>query len=857
MRAGLMRCSAMRAGRRDVAGLSALRGLTVCGLAILAGLAPSAWGQQNAPHIGYVYPAGGQQESSFEAVVGGQFLNSVKGAMISGDGVRVMVLESVKPLQQQQVSAWRDRLKELNEKRRLALGGKPGAAANGANPASNALATANTSATASASNTPATTVVSVTDNASATAGNALAGGSAPATAAAPASSAVPANGTASVANTAPVVWTAADQHEANEIRLMLAQYQKRTQNPAIGEKVRLQITVEHSAAAGKRELRLVTANGATNPIYFYVGRLPEWRKLPAGTVTEAEINEQGDLRRNSNNPLPTPVVDVTTPLIVNGQVAAGGVDQYRFAAHKGERLVIAASARELIPYIADAVPGWFQASLTLYDANGKELKYADHYGFHPDPVLLYEIPADGMYTVAIHDSIYRGREDFVYRMMLGEVSFVTAMFPLGGYAGDKTKVEFAGWNLPQTHLTEHSGEKQKSVQTLSVGEEEFNARPFAFDTLPEMTVKGNIQTREKAQRLVLPVIVNGRVSQPDEEEFFQFKGRAGQQIEAEVMARRLDSPLDSVLTLTDANGKVLAANDDFYDESEGLITDHADSRILYKLPADGTYFLRLNDSQGNGGPEFAYRLQVSPAEPDFELRITPSNIDARAGTVVPITVHALRLGGFDGDIVLRLKDAPQGFQLGGEVIPGNQSEIQMTLNMPELGGNRTSHLTLVGEATIAGKLVQRTSVPADDWEQAFFFHHLVETSEMLVTVNGQQKRPPWMGAHWDRPLEMGKGRPAVLKFNLLLPPTAPPKFALSDAPEGIAVDHVESMNGGFAVYVTADKAKAGLRGNLILSMITDRPNPQAKGKVNTLTVQLPAIPFVVPAVQPTANTTPQ
>jgi hypothetical protein len=41
-------------------------------------------------------------------------------------------------------------------------------------------------------------------------------------------------------------------------------------------------------------------------------------------------------------------------------------------------------------------------------------------------------------------------------------------------------------------------------------------------------------------------------------------------------------------------------------------------------------------------------------------------------------------------------------------------------------------------------------------------------------------------------------------------------------------------------------------------MITDRPNPQAKGKVNTLTVQLPAIPFVVvaPAVQPAGNTPP-
>jgi len=35
--------------------------------------------------------------------------------------------------------------------------------------------------------------------------------------------------------------------------------------------------------------------------------------------------------------------------------------------------VIAVHARELIPYIADAVPGWFQASITLYDGSGKEL----------------------------------------------------------------------------------------------------------------------------------------------------------------------------------------------------------------------------------------------------------------------------------------------------------------------------------------------------------------------------------------------------------------------------------------------------------------------------------------------------
>jgi hypothetical protein len=38
--------------------------------------------------------------------------------------------------------------------------------------------------------------------------------------------------------------------------------------------------------------------------------------------------------------------------------------------------------------------------------------------FHPDPVLYYEVPADGHYDLEIKDAIYRGREDFVYRITL-------------------------------------------------------------------------------------------------------------------------------------------------------------------------------------------------------------------------------------------------------------------------------------------------------------------------------------------------------------------------------------------------------------------------------------------------------
>ena len=181
---------------------------------------------------------------------------------------------------------------------------------------------------------------------------------------------------------------------------------------------------------------------------------------------------------------------ITLPGVVNGQILPGQVDRFRFHARKGQRLVIAANARQLIPYIADAVPGWFQATLTLYDAKGKELAYDDDFRFDPDPVLYYEVRADGEYVVEIKDAIYRGREDFVYRITVGELPFITSIFPLGGPAGSKTTVKLTGWNLPTEKLGVDNTQRSPGVYPLSVGEQcSSNRVPFAVSTLPECLEK--------------------------------------------------------------------------------------------------------------------------------------------------------------------------------------------------------------------------------------------------------------------------------------------------------------------------------------------------------------------------------
>ncbi|MGD0017535.1 MAG: hypothetical protein ABSC38_08500, partial [Verrucomicrobiia bacterium] len=76
--------------------------------------------QQTNPHIGYVYPAGGQQGATFKVIVGGQRLASVTNAYVSGAGVQATVIEYNRPLRQNEFNDLRDKLKALREKKAAA-----------------------------------------------------------------------------------------------------------------------------------------------------------------------------------------------------------------------------------------------------------------------------------------------------------------------------------------------------------------------------------------------------------------------------------------------------------------------------------------------------------------------------------------------------------------------------------------------------------------------------------------------------------------------------------------------------------------------------------------------------------------
>ena len=135
----------------------------------------------------------------------------------------------------------------------------------------------------------------------------------------------------------------------------------------------------------------------------------------------------------------------------------------------------------------------------------------------------------------------------MYRITVGELPFVTSIFPLGGRVGESVKIEMDGWNLDKAALTPPSKDAKPGSCLLAATSGTFvsNYVPFALDTLPECMEQEPNDEPSKAQKVNPPIIINGRADSPGEWDVFGVDGKAGETIVAEVTARRLGSPLDS------------------------------------------------------------------------------------------------------------------------------------------------------------------------------------------------------------------------------------------------------------------------------------------------------------------------
>jgi hypothetical protein len=524
--------------------------------------------------------------------------------------------------------------------------------------------------------------------------------------------------TAALVSGTGVVAEVVDSRDPNEDQMDPKKKNRKKNEAAIDEIVTLKITIAPDAGPGDRDICLVTTNMISNKLIFQVGQLRE--------VLEVEPNN----KRKVATPLSS------MPVVVSGQILPGDVDWFQFKAVKGQHLVVDVAARALLPYIADGVPGWFQAVVALCDIKSNVVAVADSFRFSQDPVLIYEVPEDGEYALSIRDSIYRGREDFGYRMRMGELPLITGIFPLGGGVGTSpVPVRVSGVNLPGDKVLVGGGNEGGASRYVMVTNNGLLSNRIRFEggKFPEVVGTEPATQIKNAREVILPVVVNGCIRVAGEKHYYRFQGVKGQVVGFEVQARRLGSSLDSSLMLLDSGGKKLAENDDVKDMGEGFLTHHADSGMTCTLPEGGVYRVIIQDVQGKGGADYAYRLRMGPPEPDFDLRMTPAAVMVPKGGSVPMTVYALRRDGFAGEIQLSIKEAMKGLSLDGALIPAGVDKMTLTLSTTE---QVTGQLMprIMGTATVAGKVVVREAVPAENLMQAFLYQHLFPFQEETVMV---------------------------------------------------------------------------------------------------------------------------
>lgn len=537
-------------------------------------------------------------------------------------------------------------------------------------------------------------------------------------------------------------------------------------SPSISQLVIIKVTIDADAEKGVRELRLTSPRQITNPLRFVVGDLPETKE---------------PLFINVNTEIPVP--EVKLPCVMNGQIMPGEIDRFNFRMSAGDVCTFTLIGRGLNPYMGDTVPGFFQPVMSVSDQSGKEMAFADDFHFNPDPRLIFKAPSDGVYTLSVRDSIYRGRADFVYRVS----AVIGTPLPFG-----------------------------------------INAPELPIPTVAEDDAK-------KGKTLEWPTLISGSVSDPGQTDEFVIKGKKGDVLVAEVFARRLGSPLDSKLKILAPDGKVIAENDDKIRLNIGDVAQHADSYVMTELPRDGKYRIILSDMTGSGGQSHRYFLRLDIPRPDFRLYIASSVMFVPNDGAEVMTVAVDRIDGFSGEIELSTPTKSPFVISGVNTVPTGADKAYFALQSTQQPGKKLEPMTFTASAVINGQTVEHPAIPADEVMQAFAYYHLMPTGKFYAAAN-------WTGAGKVRfeldknsqKVEIAPGQTVQIKCTVRnLPPDARAEFELHEPPPGITLSGVEKETAvkdatPFTINLAAaDTVKAGqfniiIKARVILPAVFDK-----------------------------------
>ncbi len=500
-------------------------------------------------------------------------------------------------------------------------------------------------------------------------------------------------------------------------------------------KFKAKLKIAADARLGEYVFRAVTSSGIADTRLFYVTPYP---------VQKEADEDKAD---------PYKVQAVPLGVTIYGSTPGEDQDHFEVEVKKGQRL-----SAEVIG-IRLSTQQQYDAYMTITKADGTTLAEMDDCAFtRQDPALSIIAPEDGKYRVMIKETTNSGSGPCNYLLHIGTHPRPYVIFPGGGQAGTEVKVQMLGdasgpfeqtVKLPAAPDTRLEVIAQKDG--LAAPQSNF-MRVSAFGNVLEAEPNNEI-AKATAAPGPLPLAFNGIIQEKGDVDFFKFTATKGAVFDFKVHARSLRSPLDSVLSIHDAKGGQLAANDD---------QGGPDSVQRWTVPADGDYFVAVKDQLGRGGPLFTYRVEVSPPQaglfgylPDMvinssqERRAVPVPKGNRYSTLVRV-----RRADVGGDVIVEPKDLPAGVTVATtnmdktvDTIPmvfeakADAPTVQKTFTLlpklaePPAGSNIVSKVDHRVEVTETGN--QRSYYGVDEDTLA-----IAVTDEVPVTLELHQPKVP-------------------------------------------------------------------------------------------------------------------
>jgi len=463
---------------------------------------------------------------------------------------------------------------------------------------------------------------------------------------------------------------------------------------ATEKEAKLVFQIAADCPVGEHPLRLRTAGGVSALRIFYVG--------PFANVEEKEPNNE---RAQAQ----------TIPLnsTVEGSIGSEDIDFFTVSAQSGQRLSVEIEGARLGRTL-------FDPFIAIRDANGRILASSDD-----TPLLGHDsftsiiVPADGNYSIQVRDMAYNGTGHF-YRLHVGDFPRPAVVSPLGGQAGDTLATTFLGdplgsftqqITLPPPTLGKFGVLAEQNGPAPSPNWMRTTDFPNAASVLP-----GKTPAEAPLLNIPAPLAFNGILATKGEAAFFRFTGKKNQNLDFQVFARRLGSPIDSVLTVFDAKAKSLGSNDD--------AAGNPDSALRLKLPEDGEYTIKVADQLNRGGPLHAFRVEITEVQPSLILSIPDTaryDHETRKSIVVPrgnrfAVLMNINREAFNGDINLAFEGLPTGITAQAATVPGSLSAVPVVF-------------TAAADAPIAGKLLIPTGRAANatpDKPVASRYRHTVD-----------------------------------------------------------------------------------------------------------------------------------